>query len=87
MAKFRKKSAVIEAVQWTGMNVGEVLSFVGGEGSAKFGKFFIPTLAGTMTALAGDWIIRGVSGEFYPCEPDIFAKTYEPVATEQEANL
>jgi hypothetical protein len=39
----------------------------------------IPTLEGTMTAISGDWIIRGVKGEFYPCNPDIFAATYEPV--------
>jgi hypothetical protein len=38
----------------------------------------IPTLEGTMRAEQGDWIIRGVHGEFYPCKPDIFAATYEP---------
>ncbi|MEE7714225.1 hypothetical protein V3J85_23230 [Bacillus sp. 5001] len=38
----------------------------------------IPTLEGVMTADEGDWIIRGVQGEFYPCKPDIFAATYEP---------
>jgi hypothetical protein len=37
----------------------------------------IPTLEGTMTARPGDWIIRGVHGEFYPCKPDIFDATYE----------
>lgn len=39
----------------------------------------IDTLEGTMYALPGDWIIRGVQGEFYPCKPDIFEATYEPV--------
>jgi hypothetical protein len=39
----------------------------------------IPTLEGNMTASAGDYIIKGVNGEFYPCKPDIFEKTYEPV--------
>jgi hypothetical protein len=43
------------------------------------GKLFIPTLEGTMCANPGDWIIKGVKGEFYPCKPDIFAATYEPV--------
>jgi len=43
------------------------------------GQIFIPTLEGVMTASRGDWIIRGVKGEFYPCKPDIFAATYEPV--------
>ena len=38
----------------------------------------IPTLEGTMRAEIGDWIIRGVKGEFYPCKPDIFEATYEP---------
>lgn len=38
----------------------------------------IPTLEGTMKANVGDWIIKGVKGEFYPCKPDIFAATYDP---------
>lgn len=42
------------------------------------GEIYIPTLEGTMTARVGDWIIRGVNGEFYPCKPDIFEKTYTP---------
>jgi hypothetical protein len=37
----------------------------------------IPTLEGTMAAIRGDWIIKGINGEFYPCKPDIFEKTYE----------
>lgn len=45
----------------------------------------IHTLEGAMTASPGDWIIRGVQGEFYPCKPDIFAATYEPVADAEEA--
>lgn len=43
------------------------------------GTLDIPTLEGTMQAKPGDWIIRGVKGEFYPCKPDIFEATYEPV--------
>ena len=83
MSKFRKKPVVIEAVQWTGGNTQEVLDFCssavvqyqpfGGELSA----LKIPTLEGDHTASAGDWIIRGIKGEFYPCKPDIFAATYE----------
>lgn len=46
--------------------------------SVPDGKLFIPTLEGTMTANPGDWIIKGVNGEFYPYKPDIFDKTYEP---------
>lgn len=43
------------------------------------GGIFIRTLEGEMHVSAGDWIIRGIQGEFYPCKPDIFAATYEPV--------
>ena len=42
-------------------------------------KVLLYTLEGMMTANAGDWIIKGVNGEYYPCKPDIFEKTYEPV--------
>ena len=43
------------------------------------GELFIPTLEGTMTASPGDWIIKGIKSEFYPCKPDIFEATYERV--------
>ena len=62
--KFRKKPVVIEAVQLR---------------DDTDGKFKITTLEGVHTANIGDWIIRGVKGEFYPCKPDIFTATYEPV--------
>ncbi|EGY53100.1 hypothetical protein [Neisseria shayeganii] len=45
---------------------------------AECGGLLIPTLEGNMLASKGDWIIRGVQGEFYPCKPDIFEATYEP---------
>lgn len=81
MAKFRKKPVVIEAVQWTGDNLSELQSFVPKEHwhnklSEPMG---IKTLEGVMTISEGDWIIKGVKGEYYPCKPDIFAATYEPV--------
>lgn len=47
-------------------------------------QLWIGTLEGNMIASAGDWIIRGVKGELYPCKPDIFAATYEPVALTEE---
>jgi hypothetical protein len=50
-------------------------------------KFIIPTLEGEMTASPGDWIICGVNGEMYPCKPDIFEKTYEPVEETKPMNL
>ena len=50
------------------------------------GSLNIVTLEGTMRANVGDWIIRGVKGEFYPCKPDIFAATYEPVKDSPDAD-
>ena len=81
--KYRKKPVVIEAVQWTGFNVGEISDFAEGHiqweaGEAPAGVVLtIHTLEGDMRADIYDFIIKGVNGEFYPCKPDIFAKTYE----------
>lgn len=96
MARFRKKPVEIEAIQWTGENLAEVFSFTGkhprwDEWFTSFeeyeqrvradgGIFKIFTLEGTHDASPGDWIIRGVKGEHYPCKPDIFAATYDPAA-------
>lgn len=82
MAKFRKKPVVIEARQYTGKNGIELLGWIGGteleEGFLGDG-IEIHTLEGTMKASQGDWIIKGVAGEFYPCKPQIFEATYEAV--------
>lgn len=81
MAKFRKKPVVIEAKQYDGRNGVELLAWIGGsELSEGFTSDLIEikTLEGTMRADKGDWIIKGIAGEFYPCKPDIFAATYEP---------
>lgn len=88
--KYRKKPVVIEAVVWNGENLDEVIGFCGGaatyEGMASGGgKIVIETLesdkdVGTRHAASiGDYIIKGVKGEFYPCKSDIFEQTYEPV--------
>lgn len=83
MAKFRKKPVVIEAVLFIGpQNAKEVEHWSGrkvksGGGSQHGDLLYIETLEGTMRAEPGDWIIKGVSGEFYPCKPDIFEATYE----------
>jgi len=81
--KFRKKPVVIEAVQWRGLEEPIIDFLQGGEGIFHFnqtqGKLYISTLEGVMEASVGDWIIKGVNGEFYPCKPDIFEKTYEAV--------
>jgi len=84
-----------DAIQYTGDNLADVVAFTGrhprwAEWFSSWdhyaehvkrdrGVFKILTLEGTMEALPGDWIIRGVNGEHYPCKPDIFTKTYEAV--------
>lgn len=76
--KFRKKPVVIEAVKWNGNNHKEVIDFA--ENKIWFdalGNMWIATLEGDMVAKKGDYIIKGVQGEYYPCKPDIFAETYE----------
>ena len=80
MAFFRKKPVVIEAVQWNGKNVGEVLNLLDTghlKAGIENGNVVIHTLEGIMVGDVGDWIIRGVKGECYPCKPDIFEMTYE----------
>lgn len=97
MPTFRKKPVVIEAVQWSpnmavlecppwlhilmgaGCKPGEAPAVMGDDGCLH-----IKTLEGVMVANPGDWIIRGVKGELYPCKPDIFAATYEPVESEAD---
>lgn len=76
--KFRKKPVIIDAVQFTD-NFLEIENFVGEKYNWKEGRNEIITLEGNMQVSNGDWIIKGVNGEFYPCKPDIFEKTYEPV--------
>ncbi len=80
VSQYRKKPVVIDAVQWDGGNRDEVFNFAG-----KFAEFgdstgmIIKTLEGQHIASVGDYIIKGVNGEFYPCKPDIFEKTYDKV--------
>lgn len=89
--KFRKKPVIIEAIRYTGNNLREVIDFTGLNESAQkwtweeYEKVVaedglkIFTLEGKMSADIGDWIIRGVKSELYPCKPDIFELTYEVV--------
>lgn len=91
MPMFRKKPVVIEAIKWDGNNLAEIIQFTGQHPSAqkwtweeykdivKLDGLKIFTLEGPHLASVGDWIIRGVRGEFYPCKPDIFEQTYELV--------
>jgi len=82
--KYRKKPVVIDAVQWTNNDgsLGEILTLSAGNRRVTFAAdgtadLVIETLEGDMRATVGDWIIRGVKDEIYPCKPDIFAATYE----------
>lgn len=83
MARYRKKPVVIEALQLDRTNALEIADWSGGYclNATVLGLMtvHIPTLEGEMTASVGDYIIRGVNGEHYPCKPDIFLKTYDPV--------
>lgn len=84
MPKFRKKPVVIEAMQFTEETKNQVYNFVRCNCYARHDEYghpilIIETLEGDMTATLGDWIIKGVQGEFYPRKPDIFADTYEEV--------
>lgn len=84
MMKFRKRPIVIEAVQWfPGVEV-EGVVYVQDQGPSGCSEGdpypIIHTLEGPHTVSSGDWIITGIKGEKYPCKPDIFAATYEPVA-------
>ena len=72
--KFRKKPVVIEATQW--FKMGDHPAVLDG---AWHGKPFVRTLEGEHIVTPGDYIITGVVGETYPCKPDIFEMTYEPV--------
>ena len=80
MAKYRKKPVVVEAIRFTGDNQNKVMEFAGNN-IYEMGDIscVIHTLEGDMIAMLGDYIIKGVNGEFYPCKPDVFEKTYEPV--------
>lgn len=85
MAKFRNKPVIVDAVEWTGANHLITETFMKGSGATidyserKLGVIKIPTLEGIMDAFVGDFIIKGIKGEFYPCKPDIFKLTYEAV--------
>jgi hypothetical protein len=89
MAKYRKKPVVIEAVQFIEGNFQEILSFSSGKAKRRIAyegntpietnTIDIFTLEGTMIAIEKDYIIRGIQGEYYPCKPDIFEKSYELV--------
>ena len=83
MSKYKKKPVIIEAIQFIDDDYG-TLCAIGNLGLRLHkddmdGWYFIKTLEGDMRVSEGDYIIKGVQGEFYPCKPDIFEQTYELV--------
>ena len=84
MNKFKTRSVEIEAAQWNGTTLVDAISFCAANDLPKFivGRLkgtdglIIPTLEGDHVAQKGDWIIRGLRGEYYPCKPDIFHMKY-----------
>ena len=89
--KYRKKPVEVEAVRWTGKNRAEIRIFCphsaffsparhDTEGRTTEWSLLIDNIEGIMYAEIGDYIIKGVNGEYYPCKPDVFAMTYERVA-------
>lgn len=78
--KYRKKPVEIEAVQWTGNNFLDEITEIAQDNVHIYNRcLFIDTLEGQMVADVGDYIIKGIQGEIYPCKPDIFEATYEEV--------
>lgn len=93
--KYQKKPVVIEAIQYNNLNKEEIDKFVGKDlkyeiydaayqvgVASPVRVLYIETLEGVMEARPGDYIIKGVHGEFYPCKPDIFNETYVRVSDE-----
>ena len=94
--KFKKKPVEIEAIQYTGKNDFEIGKWSNdlvypspvlepSENNPSGSYLQIKTLEGVMTAIVGDWIIKGVKGEFYPCKPYIFEITYEDISMKEVA--
>ena len=85
--QYRKRPVIVDVLQLTQENAAEVEAFIGrpcrrqysDDDKTTISGLLIDTLEGDMLASVGDYIIKGVQGEFYPCKPDIFAATYEPV--------
>lgn len=77
MAKYRKKPVVIEAIQYMGDNSQQIYDFCAGGVNFTFRGMSIQTLEGHMLISPGDYVIKGVAGEFYPCKPDVFKASYD----------
>ena len=81
--KYRKKPVIVEAVIWTGNNIDEIKELAKNAVENIIfvnNNLYIETLEGNMNVSVGDYIIKDIQGEFYPCKPDIFKKTYETIS-------
>ena len=96
MKQYRKKPVTIEAVQFDGLNPTEMMDFAGenceveiydNQVTPPIASIVIHTLEGDMKVSNGDYIIKGVKGEFYPCKPDIFEQTYESAKTQKQPKV
>lgn len=92
MPFFKKKPVIIEAIQFTNANKDVAFNFIQGNRFADFDAegnpiLKIQTLEGITTASLGDWIIKGVNGEYFPCKPEIFSQTYDAVKIEKPENF
>lgn len=78
--KYRKRPVVVEDIQWTGENYRDIWEFAGKKIVHYFQEaevLMVRTLEGDMFVSRGDYIVKGIRGEFYPCKPDVFQETYE----------
>lgn len=86
--KYRKKPVVIEAIKYEKEHIDRALDFCDNNEHIKYNpednEYYIHTLEGDMKVSEGDYIIKGINGEFYPCKPDIFEKTYEKLFEVEE---
>lgn len=78
---YRKRPVAIKAVQFIGDNIGQILDFTENKINydPKTNKYYCETLEGFLYISKNDYIIKGINGEFYPCKPDIFEKSYEEI--------
>jgi hypothetical protein len=90
MTRYRKRPVEVEARQLTAANATELAIWCGGTvlwSTREVTGLIVPTLEDPLRAHLGDWIIRGIAGEFYPCRDDIFRATYELVEDEGAGHL
>ena len=82
VGKFRKRPLEVEALLWTGHNTADMEAFLESPRNGYFAGnclLRIQTLEGTMTCLPGNWVVKGIRGEYYPCQAGVFDQTYEAV--------